>query len=135
LSRQAAGSEVATPGGRRSGPPPEAFAACEGKSEGSTAQFSKPDGETVSGTCRVADGRLVLRPDHPKGNGGDERRGPPPEAFAACIGKSAGSSAQFVDPRGETVVGTCEEEDGRMVLRPANRRGGRPGGGAGRGEK
>lgn len=57
----------------------------------------------------------------------DERRGPPPEAHKACEGKSAGSSAQFLDPRGETVKGTCEEEGGKLVLRPDVLKGGRQG--------
>jgi hypothetical protein len=52
----------------RRGPPSEAYKACEGKSAGSSAQFTKPDGETVTGTCRIADGRLVLRPDCNKGS-------------------------------------------------------------------
>jgi len=125
--RQAGGGEGAPQGGPRFGPPTEAFKACEGKTEGSTAQFTGPDGETVTGTCRRADGRLVLRPDRPPGNSRDGRRGPPPEAYQACEGKSAGSSAQFVNPRGETVKGTCEEEDGKLVLRPDHRKADRPG--------
>ena len=125
--RQGGGDESAPQGGPRFGPPPEAYKACEGKIAGSTAQFTGPDGETVIGTCRIADGRLVLRPDRPRGNSRDVRRGPPPEAYKACEGKSAGSSAQFASPRGETVKGTCEEEDGKMVLRPDDRRGSRSG--------
>ncbi len=46
--------------------------------------------------------------------------GPPPEAYTACEGKSAGDSAEFVSPRGETVKGTCELEGDRLVLRPTN---------------
>ena len=46
------------------------------------------------------------------------RRGPPPEAYSACEGKSAGNEAQFVGPRGEMVTGTCEKEGDRLVLRP-----------------
>jgi heavy metal sensor kinase len=54
-----------------------------------------------------------------------ERRTPPPEAYEACRGKSAGSVSRFVDARGETLEGLCEEELGRLVLRPdANRKGG-----------
>ena len=68
---------------------------------------------------------MDTRPPNPDDR--DERRGPPPEAYKACEGKSAGSSAQFVDPRGETVKGTCEEEDGKLVLRPDLRKGDRPG--------
>ena len=46
-----------------------------------------------------------------------ERRGPPLEAYQACENKNVGSEGQFVNPRGETVKGICEEENGKMVLR------------------
>lgn len=46
--------------------------------------------------------------------------GPPPEAYTACEGKSAGDSAEFVSPRGDTVTGTCELQGDRLVLRPDN---------------
>ncbi len=116
--RQDGGGESAPQGGRGFGPPPEAFKACEGKTAGSTAQFTGPGGETVTGTCRSDGERLVLRPDRNPGNSRDGRRGPPPEAYKACEGKTVGSMAQFVDPRGETLKGTCGEEDGKLVLRP-----------------
>ncbi len=134
--RQSGGAEVTAQGGPRFGPPPEAYKACEGKAEGSTAQFIGSDGETITGTCRMDDGRLVLRPDRPPGNSRDRRSGPPPEAYKACEGKSVGSSAQLVDPRGETVNGTCEEENGKLVLRPDRRKADNPGqvpGGPGQG--
>lgn len=52
-------------------------------------------------------------------NRGDRRpQGPPPEAYSACEGKNAGDEAQFTDPRGETVTGTCEQQGDRLVLRP-----------------
>jgi len=110
--------ESAPQGGPRFGPPPEAFRACEGKTAGSTAQFTNPRGETVTGLCRSDGERLVLRPDRNPGNSREGRSGPPPEAFKACEGKTVGSTAQFVDPRGETLKGTCGEEDGKLVLRP-----------------
>jgi hypothetical protein len=116
--RQGEGSGSTLQGGPRNGPPPEAFKACEGKAEGMKAQFTGPDGQTITGACRIADGRLVLRPDRPAENSRDGRRGPPPEAYKACEGKTAGATAQFVDPRGETMRGTCEEESGKLVLRP-----------------
>jgi hypothetical protein len=105
-------------GGSRMGPPADAFKACEGKTAGSAAQFTGPNGETVTGTCRMDGEKLVLRPDRSGGNSRDGRRGPPAEAYIACEGKSAGSTAQFVDPRGETLIGKCEEENGKLVLRP-----------------
>ena len=51
---------------------------------------------------------------------GRRHQGPPPEAFTACEGKSAGDTAEFVSPRGDTVTGTCEEQGGKLVLRPDN---------------
>lgn len=56
------------------------------------------------------------------GRGGHQ--GPPPEAYTACEGKSAGDTAEFESPRGDTVTGTCEEEGDRLVLRPDNPPGG-----------
>lgn len=57
--------------GRRQGPPPEAYTACEGKSEGDAAEFESPRGDTVTGTCVLDGNRLVLRPDNPPpGRGG-----------------------------------------------------------------
>ncbi len=66
----------------------------------------------------LAGGSAFGNQTDPGGNSRNERRGPPPEAYQACQGKSAGSVSQFVDSRGETLKGTCEDENGRMVLRP-----------------
>ena len=55
------------------------------------------------------------------------RHGPPPEAYTACEGKNAGDKAEFVSPHGDTVTGTCEQQDDRLVLRPDNPPGGRSG--------
>ena len=60
-------------GGRPQGPPPEAYTTCEGKSEGDTAEFETPRGDTVTGTCVLEDDRLVLRPDNPPGSRGRGR--------------------------------------------------------------
>ncbi len=49
---------------------------------------------------------------------GRHHRTPPPEAYAACEGKSAGDTAEFESPRGDTVTGTCEQDGERLVLRP-----------------
>ena len=101
------------------GPPPEAYTACADKSIGDSAQFISPNGETVTGTCEQEGDRIVLRPnDRPKGNDRNRHQGPPPEAYTACDDKNVGDSAQFASPRGETVEGTCEEENGKLVLRP-----------------
>ena len=75
---------------------------------------------------RAADPQIDQAPDAPRRNPSewdegarnDRRRGPPAEAYKACEGKTAGSTAQFVDPRGDTLKGTCEKENGNLVLRP-----------------
>ena len=56
--------------GHRREPPPEAFIACKGKSEGDSAQFAdNRRGNTVTGTCQQdRQGNLVLRPDRHKGS-------------------------------------------------------------------
>jgi len=126
-------------GRRHYGPPPEAYTACEGKAVGDTAEFVSPRGDTVTGTCEQQGDRLVLRPDNPPGgnsggndrssqNAGRRQHGPPPEAYTACEGKNLGDTAEFVSPRGDTVTGTCEQQDDRLVLRPDNPPGGRSGG-------
>lgn len=58
-------------------PPPEAYAACKGKAEGTTVTLTMPDGKTLPGTCRTMNGTLVARPaGGPGGPGG--AGGPPP---------------------------------------------------------
>ena len=49
----------------RKGPPPEATEACEGKSEGDSAEFEGRNGDAITGTCEERDGTLILRPDNP----------------------------------------------------------------------
>ena len=62
-------------GNRRQGPPPEAYTACEDKSEGDAAEFVSPRGDTVTGTCEYEGDRLVLRPDNPPPRGGGRNDG------------------------------------------------------------
>lgn len=63
--------------------------------------------------------QYALASDEQKGS--SDRRGPPPEAFAACEGMSAGDTSEFSGRNGESVAGTCEEgKDGTLVLRPDN---------------
>jgi hypothetical protein len=55
--REVRGQLVAVPEGglhgRRPGPPPEAFQACDGKNQGDAVQFHTPRGETITATCRL----------------------------------------------------------------------------------
>lgn len=58
-------------------PPPEAYAACKGKTEGASVTLTMPDGKSLAGTCRTMDGTLVAMPaGGPGGPGG--AGGPPP---------------------------------------------------------
>ena len=51
-------------GGRHHGPPPEAYTACEGKTEGTAASFTNHRGETINGICQPDhSGKLVVRRD------------------------------------------------------------------------
>jgi hypothetical protein len=107
---------------KRRGPPPAAFDACVGKTAGDSAQFTSRRGKTLTGSCEELGGKdagkLVLRPDNRPNKESGERRSPPPEAYTACEGKSAGESAEFKNRRGKTLKGTCEDENGKFVLRP-----------------
>lgn len=54
--------------GRPPGPPPEAIAACSGKTEGAAVTITMPDGKSLAASCRtMPDGQLAARPDHPPG--------------------------------------------------------------------
>ena len=58
-------------------PPPEAYAACKGKTEGASVTLTMPDGKSLAGTCRTMGGTLVAMPaGGPGGPGG--AGGPPP---------------------------------------------------------
>lgn len=47
---------------RPKGPPPEAFAACDGKKEGDVVTVVLRRGEKVEAVCEPLDSRLVARP-------------------------------------------------------------------------
>jgi len=107
------------PGEPPCGPPPEAYRACEGKNAGSRSEFVGPRGDVVRGACEnEGNGKVVLRPDRPKGDVPGGHRGPPPEAYAACAGKVLGERSQFVSPHGDAVSGTCDKAGEVLVLRP-----------------
>jgi len=55
----------------------------------------------------------------PPANG--ERPAPPPEAIAACTGKSAVDTVSFTGRRGDTITGTCEQIGDVLAARPAGR--------------
>lgn len=57
--------------GKRRGPPPEVFEACESKSSGDTCSFTAPHGE-VTGVCQMMREQLSCMPE------GGRPEGPPP---------------------------------------------------------
>ena len=47
-----------------------------------------------------------------------EHRGPPPEAYTACEGKTAGTAASFTNHKGELINGACQaDHEGKLVVR------------------
>lgn len=46
-------------------------------------------------------------PSGTQGQAGPPRHGPPPEAIAACQGKSAGAACSFTGREGRALTGTC----------------------------
>jgi len=48
------------------------------------------------------------------------RRGPPPEAFEICEGKSEGDSVSFTTPKGDSVAATCQLKREKLVAVPDN---------------
>jgi hypothetical protein len=62
-------------GGRRGGPPPQAFEACAGQTEGDSCSMTGRQGEDLQGSCIVppqGEGELVCAPE-----GGPGGRGRP----------------------------------------------------------
>lgn len=110
-------------------PPPEAFTACAGQTEGAAVTITAPDGKTMTATCtKGPDGRLAARPDKGPGKGGPgghpgdrdgNRPEPPAEAFTACSGQSEGATVTMATPDGHSMTATCAKmPDGRLAARP-----------------
>jgi hypothetical protein len=53
------------------------------------------------------------------GPGGQPPSGPPPEAIAACAGKTEGSTVSFTGRNGETFTGTCQKDGTQLAARPS----------------
>lgn len=51
---------------------------------------------------------------------------PPPEAIAACSGKTAGAQVQFTVRSGVQITGVCQMIGGVLAARPAGRPAGGP---------
>ncbi|MDP5031942.1 MAG: hypothetical protein NWQ54_01195 [Paraglaciecola sp.] len=72
--------------------------------------------------CRILVLSLVISSATVIAQEKNNKRGhkPPPEAIAACEGKSAGDTVSFETPRGDTLEGTCQKIDEQLVAVPAN---------------
>jgi hypothetical protein len=132
-AQSSAAPQTRAAGGEHHGPPPEALAACNSAKLNQACSFAAPNG-TVNGNCWQpdADHPLACRPDHgahdatkTDGNGGandasTQRRGPPPEALAACQSHKLNDKCIFSSPRG-TENGTCFQPDAShpLACRPA----------------
>lgn len=57
---------------------------------------------TLTGAC------LAQAQPSSDGAGAPPRGGPPPEAIAACKGKTSGASCSFTGRQNETLNGTCD---------------------------
>jgi hypothetical protein len=71
---------------------------------------------------------LILSPAVPaQQDGGNQPphgdHGPPPEAYAACEGKTAGASVTITLRDGRAIDGVCEEIGDRLAARPLRRPG------------
>lgn len=77
-----AGDQSMGRGGRPPGPPPEAVAACKGKTEGTAVEFTLRDGKTVKGICRTFNGQMAAAPDNM----------PPPPGSGSSSGTSGSSN-------------------------------------------
>lgn len=73
LAQTSGGSGPAMPpNGQPPAPPPEAIAACSGKSAGTQVQFTNRGGVQITGVCQLIGGVLAARPT------GRPAGGPPP---------------------------------------------------------
>jgi hypothetical protein len=69
----------------------------------------------LAGAMQFAYADDLLAPGPPSGN----PPGPPPEAIAACSGKTAGDEVTFTLRDGHQVTGKCQLDNGVLAARPA----------------
>ncbi len=71
------------------------------------AQAASPAPAVFGPLAQAQDGPGMENPAAPGNEEGRRRRGPPPEAVAACQNKVAGAACSFTNHRNETRTGTC----------------------------
>lgn len=104
--------------------PPEAYKACAHKKAGAASQYKNAQKKTIKGKCLKEDGKLVLVSAEeaarmPKAVSKVTPEAPQPtDTYSACAGKKDGDVSQFVNPFGKIIKGKCEEQAGKMFLRP-----------------
>lgn len=113
-----------TPPPHGHGPPPEALAACRGRTRGASCTVTPPNGgSAMSGTCDSPSDDLPLacRPEGgPGGPGaGGRPQGPPPQAFTACEDTAVGDACVLDTPHG-AIEGVCRSTpEGRTACAPS----------------
>ena len=105
----------------RGGPPPEAFAACQGRAEGSACRFEAPHG-TVPGTCRtMGEGRPVCVPagGGPGRMEGQQRADRPPRNSGADIAAHDPGAVRVESRLPDTNQGSCFDNERLIPCPPA----------------
>ena len=105
--------------------PPEAYKACAHKKAGAASQYKNAQKIVVKGKCVKEDGKLVLVSTQEAAIAPKAVSKVPPvpaaqptDNISACAGKKDGDVSQFVNPLGKVIKGKCEEQAGKMFLRP-----------------
>jgi hypothetical protein len=65
FAQEATGSGQGEAGHTRHEPPPQAYEACNGKTEGDVVQFTTRRGKEILATCTSSPKGLFARPQHP----------------------------------------------------------------------
>lgn len=84
--------------------------ACSGKAANDACSVTRPNGESVKGTCETVQDRLLCRPS---------RQMMMQKLSEACSGKAANDACSVTRPNGESVKGTCETMHDQLLCRPA----------------
>lgn len=100
-----AGCALPPPGARPHGPPPEAFAACVGKTAGDAVSLTVHDGKVLNATCELRDGALVARPEG-KRHGGPDGKPDGPRA-AGPVTQPGGAAPPPGAPTGQAPKMPC----------------------------
>ena len=80
----------------------------------------------LSGVLSILSLSALAQSGAPAKPPGGQPPAPPPEAIAACTGKTAGTQVQFTNRSGVQITGVCQMIGGVLAARPAGRPDGSP---------